>query len=62
MLKKNNGTHNQTNIKEKNSTVNYFFNSDFSDSEEEKLNDDRKNEYLSNFNIPNYDELIKMGQ
>lgn len=62
MLKKNNGTHNQTNIKEKNSTVNYFFNSDFSDSEEEKLNDDRKNECLSNFNIPNYDKLIKMGQ
>lgn len=50
------------NIKEKNSTVNYFFNSDFSDSEEEKVNDDQKKECVSNFNIPNYDELIKMGQ
>ncbi|KAG9433393.1 box C/D snoRNA protein 1 [Apis mellifera carnica] len=62
ILKKNNGTHNQMNIKEKNSTVNYFFNSDFSDSEEEKVNDDQKKECVSNFNIPNYDELIKMGQ
>lgn len=43
-----------------NSTVNYFFNSEFSESDEEKSNDDRENKCLSNFNIPDYDELVRM--
>lgn len=48
-------------MKEKtNSTVNYFFNSELSESDEEKSNDDRESKRLSNFNIPDYDELIKM--
>lgn len=46
----------------KNLPVNYFFNSEFSESEEEKSIDDRKGECSSSFNIPNYDELVKMEQ
>ena len=54
-------TYNQANMKGKtNSTVNYFFNSEFSESDEEKSNDDRENKCLSNFNIPDYDELVRM--
>ncbi|XP_076654061.1 box C/D snoRNA protein 1 isoform X2 [Halictus rubicundus] len=47
-----------------NSTVNYFFNSEFSESEEETGNDDRKigTTNMKTFNIPNYDELVKMEQ
>ncbi|XP_017887302.1 box C/D snoRNA protein 1 [Ceratina calcarata] len=41
----------------KDSTINYFFNSDLSDSEDEKPN--VRNKTLSNFNIPDYDELVK---
>ncbi|XP_033301048.1 box C/D snoRNA protein 1 [Bombus bifarius] len=53
--------YNQTNMKEKtNSTVNYFFNSEFSGSDEERSNNDRGSKCLSNSNIPDYDELIRM--
>lgn len=48
-------------MKEKtNLTVNYFFNSESSGSDEEKSNDDRGSKCLSNFNIPDYDELVRM--
>lgn len=48
-------------MKEKtNLTVNYFFNSEFSGSDEEKSSDDRESKRLSNFNVPDYDELIRM--
>lgn len=43
-----------------NSTVNYFFNSEFSESDEEKSSKKSKSEWLSNCNIPNYNELVKM--
>nr|XP_033327640.1 box C/D snoRNA protein 1 [Megalopta genalis] len=48
----------------KNSTVNYFFNYECSDSEEESGNSDRKIGVTNrkSFNIPNYDELVKMEQ
>ncbi|KAK1117378.1 hypothetical protein K0M31_016748 [Melipona bicolor] len=53
----------QTNMKEEtNSTVNYFFNSEFSESDEEKSNKKSKSKWLSNCNIPNYNELVKMKQ
>ncbi|XP_033185029.1 box C/D snoRNA protein 1 [Bombus vancouverensis nearcticus] len=53
--------YNQRNMKEKtNSTVNYFFNSEFSGSDEERSNNDRGSKCLSNSNIPDYDELIRM--
>ncbi|XP_017755625.1 PREDICTED: box C/D snoRNA protein 1 [Eufriesea mexicana] len=54
--------YNGTVKEKKNLPVNYFFNSEFSESEEEKLIDDRKNECSSSFNIPSYDELVKMEQ
>lgn len=53
--------YNETKTKEgKDSTVNYFFNCDLSDSEDEKPNVRNKN--VSNFNIPDYGELVKMEQ
>ncbi|XP_031849468.1 box C/D snoRNA protein 1 [Nomia melanderi] len=47
-----------------NSKVNYFFNSEYSESEEEGGNGDRENEVsrVKTFNIPNYNELVKMEQ
>ncbi|KOC65985.1 Box C/D snoRNA protein 1 [Habropoda laboriosa] len=63
VLKRRKRTYNQMNIKEeKSSTVNYFFNSEFSESEEEELSNNQKSDHLSNFCIPNYDELVKMEQ
>lgn len=51
------------NVKEvKNTTVNYFFASEFSESEEEKTNDNGKSPCLSNFNIPDYNQLVQMEQ
>ncbi|XP_043254229.1 box C/D snoRNA protein 1 [Colletes gigas] len=63
VLNKRRRKYNQINRREeKSSTVNYFFNSEFSESDEEKMNDDRKAKQSSNFNIPNYNELVKMEQ
>lgn len=59
IVRKKKRSHNEIQTKEeKDSTVNYFFNCDLSDSEDEKPNVRNKN--LSNFNIPDYDELVKM--
>ncbi|XP_076233380.1 box C/D snoRNA protein 1 [Calliopsis andreniformis] len=44
---------------DKNAPINYFFNSEFSESEEEIANNDRNNHSLK-FNIPTYDELVKI--
>ncbi|XP_078045745.1 box C/D snoRNA protein 1 [Augochlora pura] len=48
----------------KNSTVNYFFNYELSESEEESGNSDRRIVATNrkSFNIPDYDELVKMEQ
>ncbi|XP_076755952.1 box C/D snoRNA protein 1 [Xylocopa sonorina] len=62
MSRKNKRTHNGMTVKENNTTTNYFFNSEFSESEDEKPSDDKTNGCLSNLNIPNYDKLIKMEQ
>ncbi|CAK9810384.1 Box C/D snoRNA protein 1 [Anthophora plagiata] len=63
VFKQKKRTYDQMNVKEeKNSPINYFFNSEFSESEDEELHDDRKNDRSSNFHIPNYDELVKMEQ
>lgn len=47
-----------------NSAVNYFFDSEFSESEEETGNEDRKISTTNTrtFNIPNYEELVKLEQ
>ena len=60
-------TYNQSNKSEtlkteKNSPVNYFFNAEVSESEDEPMNNDRKSGRVSNFDIPNYDALVKMEQ
>ncbi|XP_054007395.1 box C/D snoRNA protein 1 [Hylaeus anthracinus] len=53
--------YNQSNTKiKKPSTVNYFFNSELSESDEEKISDNRQTKHSSNFNIPEYDELVRM--
>lgn len=49
-------------VKEKNSPVNFFFTSEFSESEEEMVNNEQNNRRLVNFNIPDYDDLVKMEQ
>ncbi|XP_076183344.1 box C/D snoRNA protein 1 isoform X2 [Ptiloglossa arizonensis] len=55
--------YNQCNTKiEQNSTVNYFFNCEFSESDEERISNDQKTKHLPNFEIPKYDELVKMEQ
>ncbi|XP_076282457.1 box C/D snoRNA protein 1 [Lasioglossum baleicum] len=48
----------------RNSAVNYFFNSEFSESDEEMGNDDQKisTTNMRTFNIPNYEELVKLEQ
>ncbi|XP_029052037.2 box C/D snoRNA protein 1 [Osmia bicornis bicornis] len=63
ILRKKRRKYNQIDTEEgKTSTVNYFFNSDTSEPEDEKMNDDCKAEQLSGFNIPYYHELVKTEQ
>ncbi|XP_003699904.3 box C/D snoRNA protein 1 [Megachile rotundata] len=63
VLKRKKRKYNQIDKKEKKaSSVNYFFNSGTSESEDEKMNDNRKTEQLSDFNIPYYNDLIKAEQ
>lgn len=60
ILRKKKRKFNEIDIKEeKTSTVNYFFNSDTSEPEDEKMNDNCKAEKLPSFKIPYYDELVK---
>ncbi|CAK9812859.1 Box C/D snoRNA protein 1 [Anthophora quadrimaculata] len=63
VFKQKKRTYDQMNVKEeKNSPVNYFFNSEFSESEDEELHNDQRNDRPSNFHIPDYHELVKMEQ
>ncbi|CAK9821788.1 Box C/D snoRNA protein 1 [Anthophora retusa] len=63
VFKQKKRTYDQMNVKEeKNSPVNYFFNSEFSESEDEELHNNHRNDRSSNFHIPDYDELVKMEQ